>query len=257
MSNRCPLAVRQQALMSVIFDFSSPADVDEAVLRGLKVYQNNLLLTAARSLSISYPVLEALVGQQMMVALAKRTLHLNRPQSGDWAEWGSELSNVLNCADDLMRQHPYLADMARLEWTIHGMRRRPPTHPKLSTVFLLEESDPESIAIKLSPSISLFESEFPVHGIWRAHRSQQQQGFDQAVFTAALSEDDSDGIFVVYELGGIQVRPIPRREFCWMLDISKGMSVSELLDRHPNMDFAGWFAKAIERNWIEQLYKIN
>lgn len=255
-TERQALAIRQQELVSMIFDLSLFDDVEAHINQGLKIYQNNLLMTATRSLTISYPVLTKLVGEDAIRGLARLELKQNLPDSGDWAQWGHGLWQIVE-QSELAVEHPYLSDTAKLEWCIHRQSGSIGNPPKLSSLFLLEELQPESVAIELSNTLQVFESDHPVHAIWLAHQNGASKTFDEGAFKNALNRIKSERMFITYDQDGPNVESITDAEFYWLGDVSKGLSLSELLDRHPNMDFAGWLSKAIDKNWIHQLYHIN
>ena len=255
-TERQALAIRQQELVSMIFDLSLFDDVEAHINQGLKIYQNNLLLTATRSLTISYPVLTKLVGEKAIRGLARLELKRTLPDSGDWAQWGQSLWQTVE-QSELAVEHPYLRDIAKLEWCIHKQSRSVGNFPKLSSLFLLEELQPESVAIELSNTLQVFESDHPVHAIWLAHQNAASKTFDEDAFSNALNQIKSERMFITYEQDGANVESITDAEFYWLGDVAKGLSLSVLLDRHPNMDFAGWLSKAIDKNWIHKLYQIN
>ena len=70
MSAQSPTVADYQAsLLTSIMTFSSSAPGS-----GLQVYQQNLQMTAVRSLSIAFPVLAAMIGEEAVHVLARRLL---------------------------------------------------------------------------------------------------------------------------------------------------------------------------------------
>lgn len=251
------LAIRQQELISMIFNLNISDVMDKSVQAGLRVYQNNLLMTAARSLSISYPVMQKLLSHDTMVALAQLMLKKNPPNTGDWADWGEELVHVL-AESELMAEHPYLADMAVLEWQLHCVSKGADQSPEPSTLFLLEEHDASELAIQISSTVKTLSSSFPVDAIWQAHQVvEHSDHIDNEELIKTIREQGYECTLLLYENSGTQLSRLDKNEYQWWIDIQQGCSVSELLDRHPEIDFVGWLSKAIEHNWIQKIYVIN
>ena len=71
----------QSSLLTSIMTFSPSAQGS-----GLQVYQHNLQMTAVRSLSIAFPVLAAMLGEEAVYVLARRLVASEKPCSGDWAD---------------------------------------------------------------------------------------------------------------------------------------------------------------------------
>lgn len=242
------LAQRQAQMVERIFCLQN------ATSEGLKIYQNNLLFTAARALSISYPVLEKLLGQETLITLAQRLLQLESPNSGDWADWGEQLAELIQ-QTELAREHPYLKDMARLEWQLHRLARQSSANLDRNSLSLLETQDLANVWISLSPEIRLSHSELPIDQIWLAHKSiEDREHLNSEALADAIQQHSGHCFLVLYqELHKPTLKRINEAEFRWLDDIRQGLSIEQLLDQHPDFDFVQWLSKAVERNWIKHL----
>lgn len=241
---------RQSALITDIFTQSSLSGVPE---RALKIYQQNLQMTAARSLSISYPVLQQMVGEQAIFVLAQRLLAWEKPASGDWADWGSQLGQVIENSE-LAIEHPYLADIARLEWALQVAGRSSPNAFDRTSLQLLTDVDPEHIVIKLQPSVEAIESPFPVQQMWQLHRDAQTHQYLSEGLEIIMQQREHMHYAVVYQHHNKpNADAIDTQQYSWLQGIQQGMHLAALLDAYPGIDFAQWLSQAIEHQWIETI----
>ncbi|BFM15482.1 hypothetical protein R50073_16650 [Maricurvus nonylphenolicus] len=253
------LADRQQQLIAMIYGLQKAAPkYSEGFARGLQVYQNNLLATAARALSISYPVIEQLLGHVAMTVLARMLLQSSPPATGDWADWGGDLKELL-LTSSLIEEHPYLADMAQLEWAVHNASRsahRPLVQASLSH---LADTPVERIGFCLADSVQVMASDFPVDIIWRAHQpTEESLQLDSDLLARELQQHQGRCHLIIHRQGNApRLQRISDAEYAWCCDVLQGNSLGQLLDRHPQFDFSHWLSNALENQWIEQLVEIN
>lgn len=253
------VADRQQQLVAMIYGLQKAnPKYSEGFARGLQVYQNNLLATATRALSVSYPVIEQLLGHVAMTVLTRMLLKTSRPATGDWADWGGNLKELL-LTTSLIDEHPYLPDMAQLEWFFHSASRS--THVPLIEASLsrLADTPVERIGFSLAESVYVMASDFPVDSIWRAHQ-QANESFplDTDALARELQQHQGRCHLIIHRNGNTPVlQRISEPEYHWFCGVQEGNSLGQLLDRHPQFDLTHWLSKALENQWIEQLIEIN
>jgi len=254
MQHNHSLALRQQSLIDSIFSFDSVDPQTAPAQQGLKIYQNNLLMTANRALTICYPVLNQLVGSEAMVALSRMLLQYAPPSEGDWGEWGDAMAELL-AQTPLAREYPYLPDVARLEWLAWQSSRNMEPAPDTESLALLAEYHPDQIVIELAQSLSMMQSLWPVQAIWQSHQSADQEGVDKAMLTRALAQQKTDHSYMLISLKNYKViiRPVYADEYHWIKSIRQGISLGELLDLYPGFDFATWLPVALHNGWISRL----
>ena len=88
-----------------------PAEVE----RRFAVYRNNVAHSLSRALASRYPVIERLVGEDFFRPLAAAFIAAHPPASPMLFQWGGEFPGFLAGFPPL-RDLPYLADVAELEW---------------------------------------------------------------------------------------------------------------------------------------------
>ncbi|GAA3930675.1 DNA-binding domain-containing protein [Litoribacillus peritrichatus] len=256
MLNNCDPKSQQQQLISLIFGMQNTTTIhSEAFHRGLQVYQNNLLATAARALTITYPVVDKLLGEEAMKQLAKQLLKHTPPSSGDWADWGENLSEQL-LTTPLTDDYPFLYDMTVMEWRLHQTARAQVKPFDVESLPLLGDSPLESLRIQLAPGIQLLESDFPVDVIWRAHQGNQDQfKLDTDALAKEINKHQGPCRLLIYQQHNLpHLQRITEAEYQWFQDIFAGHSLNELLDRHPKFEFSHWLSTALENHKIEKLF---
>jgi len=155
-----------------------PAIVPQLVARDTRateriaLYRGNVRAAWEKALANAYPVVKALVGDEFFSGLARVYADAHPSMSGDLNRFGAHLAEFL--ADfKHVRELPYLADVADLEWSVHR------AHYAGDAVALSRErvSDlpPEALLAArydLHPACSACESHFPIASIWLAHQAQ-------------------------------------------------------------------------------------
>lgn len=244
---KCELTY-QCELLTTIFNCHSDNTSPE-----LQIYQNNLYMTAARSLSLSYPVVHKMIGEQAMRLLSRRLLSVELPSSGDWADWGLNFSALL-AASELHQEHPYLAPMANLEWAFQCASRMQVEKLDAESLQRLTESDLDTVVIKLQNSLTLVSSDYPLHGLWTVHRNgDKTQLPTKADLSNALSTPEGGCYLVCQSLNGPNVVAITRDYFVWIDGIKSGKSIGKLLDEFPDFSFPNWLSESIKNNWLVSL----
>ena len=138
----------------------------------LGIYRGNLAAGWRRALASSYPVLRQLVGDAFFDALSRVYGRAHPSRDPDLNRFGAGLAGFLESfapAADL----PYLPDMARLEWLVHGSFHAPDApplpHPAAALAGLDADTFEASRAL-LHPSLRLYASDWAAPALWRAHQ---------------------------------------------------------------------------------------
>lgn len=140
-------------------------------------YRGNLHATWHKTLASTFPVVQALVGEDFFAGLSHEFGHAYPSVSGDLAQFGSRFATFLSEFPHVA-QLPYLPDMARLEWAIHcayyaedadGL-----TAPQIS---VLSPRDLQRTCFRLHPSCSLLQSNWAIVEIWQAHQKRDDAPF--------------------------------------------------------------------------------
>lgn len=106
------------------------ADIAEAILtndqntdliyptENISIYQQNILSTLTHALKTAYPLIMKIIGDECFNVTAKKYIDSYPSLSGDLNEYGAYFSDFLATYENL-HQLPYLAEVAKFEWTCH------------------------------------------------------------------------------------------------------------------------------------------
>ena len=248
------LSRRQEALITLIFNKQaiSQSDGEDLVNKGLKIYQNNLLMTAVRALSLKYPVVDKMIGREALSTLTQQLLHMELPMTGDWADWGKHLSSLIQTTE-LHDQHPYLTEVASFEWFLHETARGVASELNVNSLARLSEPNLKNVSIQLSKSLKVLSFQYPVDEIWMLHQLSENQ-IDTYELAVLLKEPTALHHIVIYQREAVPcVERLTEQENAWLIDVLAGLSLEELLDKYVNFDLSDWLSVAIEEQWLEGL----
>lgn len=250
---RADLAQQQQALLAALLEWPAENAIKnianysiDSGARGLKAYQANGHFLAERALQAAYPVLSQLLGGESFADLARALWHAYPPTRGDIACWGGDLAAFVQSSAQL-RDDPYLADVAQIEWALHRCAGAADIRADLSTVARLTREDPDQLKLVLSPGCAVLRSAWPVAAILCAHRDGAP-GLAEAgaLVRAAVAQD-----VVVWRCG---LRPQVRQAMAGEVDavqaLLDGASLGAALTRAPTLDFAQWLPMAVQTGLV-------
>ena len=137
----------------------------------LAVYRGNAVANATTALSLAYPVIAQIVGAEFFQALCRRYWAKAPSRSGDLNEYGAGFAAFL--ADfEHVRDLPYLADVAAMEWGVHLASAAADHAPVgLSELALIAPEALTQLQFMLQPSLQLMQSEWPLASIWQQHQA--------------------------------------------------------------------------------------
>ena len=238
----------QNQLLDDIFSVIPSQQFDA---RGLNIYRANLRATASRALSISFPTVHQMLGEQAFSMVAERLLQFSPPHQGDWAVWGVALPDLISGLPEL-EDYPFLADCARLDYHCHQIVRCPFIAPNIDSLKLMQSHHPEELFLVLNPSLLLIQSEFPIADIRHAH---QQAGETLAALQQVVRRM-GDQNYVACYLNHEQVRlqPLTAVEFAWLNALST-QSLGAVLTEFKNteLSFEIWLTEAVENNLFNEI----
>lgn len=243
------LARQQQALVAALFDWPAQNAMKNIAVcamdtraRGLKAYQSNAHALAARALQAAYPVLSQLLGAESMGDLARAYWHAHPPVRGDVAQWGERLADFVAGSSQL-QDTPYLPDVARLEWALHGMASLEDASPDLSTLALLSTEDPGSLWLRLAPGAAAVCSAWPVATLHAAHGENGPSFEEVGRLLQARAAEDA----VVWRQGFKPcVRVALAGEADFLNTLLAGRTLGEALDAEPDLDVSQWLTLAVQ-----------
>lgn len=166
-----------QAAMRAGIVGTAPGALAQAVLAGgiaperrIQIYRNHYYVTLIEALAATFPVTQRLVGEHFFAAIARRFAADSPPAGPCLFEYGDGFPALLDALPET-KSHPYLGDVARLEWAMNLARHAPDTAPldpaRLRRVAPREQA---GLVFVLHPACRLFSSRYPVARIWSANQ---------------------------------------------------------------------------------------
>jgi hypothetical protein len=221
----------QTQLISDIFNASS----SKHKLPGVQVYHNNFVENGIRALSITFPTLAYLIGEEGFRGLARTFLLEEVKTQFDWADYGANLASFL-LQNAHLTELPYLSEVAELDYLLHEVQRSSDKEFNAESFNLLNEADPASLVFDIAPGFRLAKFYFPVKQLHRlAHDPElAQAGHKQEVFMAELNKSMNDAINLETPRSIVVWRPEYKAE---MLSLThEEVAVFELLHKKQSID---------------------
>ena len=163
----------QQSFGAALFDSAHDAAL-APLLKGdprrVGIYRGNLHAHWTRALASAYPVLRQLVGDEFFDALARVYGRAHPALDPDLNRFGAALPDFL-AGFAPAADHPYLPDVARLEWCVHEAWFAPGVATPSASFAGLAPAAFEAARAVLNPSVRLHASPWATVALWRAHQA--------------------------------------------------------------------------------------
>jgi hypothetical protein len=134
-------------------------------VRRLRVYGNNTRENLLQALLAVYPVVDSLVGRGFFRTAASHYQDQHPSRSGDLNRYGAGFPRFL-AGYPHARPLPYLADVARLEWALHGAYHAPDAPALQASALAAVAAELGELRLTLHPSARLLASPYPLPAIW-------------------------------------------------------------------------------------------
>jgi hypothetical protein len=237
----------QAALMQALFRRSD--DVSGAAQpldMGLASYRNNGSLNASRALSLIFPAVSALLGEDDFYPLARLHWLAQPPQRGDWSQYGADFGDWIadNNPGGVLNALPFLPDLARLDDALSRCQDAANAAADLSTLALLEQ-DPATLRIVLHPSVGVLDSAYDVV----SYRAELLQGS-----TPAVPQRVACATVIARLDWRATATPIKAADAAFVRQCLLGATVLQAHDAatavDANFDAAQWLSQAIPVQWL-------
>jgi hypothetical protein len=190
----------------------------------VKVYWNHVFTSLTGALETTYPVVCRLVDRRFFGFAADRYVRHHPPAGPCLFEYGATFPEFLAsfppCAG-----HPYLADVARLEWAMNVSLHAedvPPIAP--AALGAVPPEDVGRLVVRTDPSTAWFRSLWPVDRIWLANQpgSEPEAQVDLAEGAAFLEIRRREDV--------VTVRRLERPEFAFRSELGAGTTLETAAD---------------------------
>ena len=138
------------------------------------VYRNNIVVSLIDALADTFPVSQALVGEEFFLDMAREFVRRRPPTSPVLARFGQEFPQFIEAFSPAAAV-PYLTDVARLEMAYldayHAADVVPVAADTLSDA-LQDAELLETYTCSLHPSLIAIESPYAIGALWAAHQGE-------------------------------------------------------------------------------------
>lgn len=129
------------------------------------VYHNNYIENGIRAMSISFPTVFGLLGEDAFRALAKRYLLQHPKQCFDWADYGEQFASFMYNIDEL-GDMPFLPEIAELDWRLMHIERAQDVAFNADSFALLQTIPPEQLSFVCAPGMQIMQAIFPLFELY-------------------------------------------------------------------------------------------
>jgi hypothetical protein len=144
--------------------------------RRLAIHRHHVVRSLAAALAITYPTVQALVGDGFFRQTAKAFVMRSPPAQPVLAEYGADFPDFLEM-QEAVHGLAYLADVARLDWALNTAFYSP--RGRSLTAADLADLLPEQLAARvlaLTAGTALVRSRFPLDRVWAASQPEAPKG---------------------------------------------------------------------------------
>jgi len=161
---------------SLLEDFKAPppaglvaGDAARAAARFM-IHRGNVIESLANALGHTYPAVKAIAGDANFRVLAAAFVRASPPGKPELMAYGGDFADFVAGHAAAMRDFPYLADLARLEWSMNEVYYAddaPVLAPEALGAIAPEQLP--ALRLALHPAARVVASaEFPIYAIWAA-----------------------------------------------------------------------------------------
>lgn len=217
----------------------------------LPSHQQHARATAARTLTVAYPVLAGQLAPADVAAAAWDLWQRHPPRQGDLGTWGRHWAGWLRSPAGRARCPTvagWAADLARLEWAVHQASRAedaPEGWP--AGLALLHTTDPARLAMQPRPGLAVLNLSTAALALWQTWT----QG-DVPVAEVPVPSPAGRGrtAVVVCRRGlAVGVRPLPADQARFTRRLLRGESLGQALAQAAPNDFQAWLQTALTEGW--------
>lgn len=136
----------------------------------IDIYKNNVVITLTDAIAQVYPVIHRLVGDHYFRQVARGFVRGHPPRKRSLIYYGGEFPDFL-AIQPSAAAHPYLGDVAKLEWACHLAFHAPEAATTDLACWQQVPADAwPGARIRMSPSLQLIRSSYPIVRIWQENQ---------------------------------------------------------------------------------------
>jgi hypothetical protein len=206
----------------------------------LAIYRNNLHAGFLKTLTLEFPVIRRLVGEDYFSRLTLAFLARHPSRSGDLHHVGAPFANFLS-EQFTATEFLYLADVAKLEWACQECLIAESSEPlDPQTLRDIPADAYGQLRFRLRPASRLLHSIFPVMRIWEVNQP------DAATDEIVDLRSGPDYVLVM-RASSLELRRIPAVDFRLLSKFAEGHTLDSALEAVLAADSQFDFGAALRR----------
>ncbi|WP_104025131.1 DNA-binding domain-containing protein [Vibrio hyugaensis] len=150
----------------------------------MQIYRNNFIVSLSEVLSATYPMVEALLGDECFEQMARQHVLSYPLEEGNVVHYGAGFQDTITQFSQVITHAPYSPEVARFEWHIDLARQalyERPRAAELKPLALLgqvsEEQQP-TLVLHLKQGCRSFDSSYAVFDLFSAIQTGQFEQFN-------------------------------------------------------------------------------
>lgn len=231
-----PLSDAHHGFASALFDPDRPAPAGllartgADIQRRFGVHRNNVVVTLTDVLAATFPVTQALVGEDFFRAMARDHVRASPPRSPVLAEYGAGFAGFIARFAPAAGL-PYLPDMARLEWAcLRAFHAEDAVAVDVADFHALLDTPGRAgtTRLELHPAAHWLRSDHAIVSLWSAH-----QGLDdmRQADLGGIDLDRAEDALITRPHEDVHVSALPDGGTRWLDDLRAGMPLGDALTR--------------------------
>jgi hypothetical protein len=202
------------------------------------IYRNTVFIGLTKALQLNFPAVRLLVGAEFFDGAAQFFIAEHPPRAAYLDRYGDEFPEFLRNFPPA-KSLAYLADVARLEWTVSCALHAPDVPPLDLRKLALHAPDLQSrVRFVAHPSVRALRAAYPVDRIWRAVLA----GDDAALWTLDV---DVGPVFLLVERRetGVEVERLDEPAWRFVAQLCAGCTIESAQQTADGIDAPTELAK--------------
>jgi hypothetical protein len=218
--------------------------------QGIAIYRKNLIASAERALSITFPTVKKMIGASLFLFASRKLLTTSPPNMGDWALWGDNFPSLLASVEQLAT-YPFVVECAHIDLLRHQSERTNNIDVNLASLQLLATDDLDNIYVEFTDFTHVRTSKLPIVELWQAHGNDESLQEIQLVKAQQwLASNNNVQYLLLYRPQyKTHIRELSFEEHQWLTALAQGLSIGHALEtiNLANFAFEQWLPLAIEQ----------
>ncbi|MCJ8294037.1 MAG: DNA-binding domain-containing protein [Colwellia sp.] len=219
-------------------NISLAKDIDTSSISAqglIAIYQNSAIANITSSLSLSYPVVEKLVGKDFFAQVSRQYIFNHWPTTGNMDDYGENFPQFL--AELQQAKHlAYLKDVAELEWLFHqSSLAKDSSDFDWAKLAKVAPTDALQLKFLLAPAVALIESTHPIDKIWQMNQDNGSQDLELGL---ELDIDGDSNVFILLFRQGLKtdMMTITASEFALLQSFSNDQLFARAIENATAVD---------------------